>query len=353
MVRPRPANNGLYLIDCLNDHGLLHINTMPIIATSMLFLVITLITGLCHCFSVSKINRIKSAITDQLPIKGDAISIPLDMSDCNSISFSSDFVSQQITLDTYSSFARDRHEACTNLFDGYQTSLVRCELLDETTLNVRWNATWIPDGSSWLYQLANLIQWDITTKSPDPAVTVVFSWKSVFNVFQKAFATGGIVLPVSLVEGSTIVKFSDTSTTVKIEESIDLVTEADKNRLQNRRVAQELASWLDVRRPPDTDSINVDEWAGMVRQRILSGVPGAGALDIDPNEDGEAGVALAIFGVISLAVLALSFQYFVVPEIVGGVGTVPSKCDDAAILEFGSGYLSECFGPFGDPVYTK
>jgi len=36
-----------------------------------------------------------------------------------------------------------------------------------------------------------------------------------------------------------------------VTESLDLVWEADKNRLQNRRVAQELASWIDVsRRPP-------------------------------------------------------------------------------------------------------
>ena len=321
----------------------------------MFILVVILIVGVSNGFGVSKINEIKFAIIDQAPIKGDAISIPLETvgADFKSMSFSSDFVSHQISLEAYASFARDRHEACANLFDGYKTSLVRCELLDETALNVRWNATWIPDGSSWLYQLVNLMKWSITTKSPDPAVPVVFSWKSVFNVFQQAFATDDITLPVSLVEGSTVVKFSEMSEIVTIKESIDLVTEADKNRLQNRRVAQELASWLDVRRPPDTESIGVDEWAGIVRQRILSGVPGAGALDIDPNEDGEAGVALFIFGVISLAVLALSFQYFVVPEIVGGVGTVPTKCDDAAILEFGSGYLSECFGPFGDPIYKR
>ncbi|KAL3776852.1 hypothetical protein ACHAWO_004257 [Cyclotella atomus] len=54
-----------------------------------------------------------------------------------------------------------------------------------------------------------------------------------------------------------------------------------------------------------------------------------------------------------MAVLALSFQFFVLPEIVGGAGSVPLKCDDAEILEFGSGYLSECFGPFGDPIYNK
>jgi hypothetical protein len=222
-------------------------------------------------------------------------------------------------------------------------------------MNIRWNATWIPVGSNWLYELANFMSWEVTTKSPDPSRRVVFSWKIVFDMFVKAFSTGEIVLPVMLVEGNTLIRVTgNEKTAIATKESIDLVADSDKNRLQNRRVAQELASWLDVRRPPGADhAIDADEWASTVRQRILSGVEGAGLLDIDPNEEGEAGIAIAIFGVVSLAVLALSFQFFAVPEIVGGVGSVPAKCDDAEILEMGSGYLSECFGPFGDPAYTK
>eukprot|EP00984_Skeletonema_dohrnii_P015918 scaffold6989_cov72-Skeletonema_dohrnii-CCMP3373.AAC.1 len=89
----------------------------------------------------------------------------------------------------------------------------------------------------------------------------------------------------------------------------------------------------------------------MVRQRILSSVPGAGALDVDPNESEADGVvALVLFGFISVVVLGISFQFFTMPELVGGTGSIPSRCDDAEILEFGSGYLSECFGLFGDPT---
>ena len=102
-------------------------------------------------------------------------------------------------------------------------------------------------------------------------------------------------------------------------------------------------------RRPDEFGINEDEWAGMVRERILLGVPGAGSLDIDPNEDdGEGATALLIFGAFCSITLALSFQYFVAPEIVGGTGTISAQCNDAARIEFGSGYLSECFGPYGD-----
>lgn len=73
------------------------------------------------------------------------------------------------------------------------------------------------------------------------------------------------------------------------------MAEADKNILQNRRVAQELAAWLDVCRPPEQDE---DEWESMFRQQILPGVPGAGALDVDPNADNEAGIAVSIFGAV-------------------------------------------------------
>ena len=307
-------------------------------------------------FSIShKVDLIKSSIIENECINGDATAIPIESMEllkCKTVSYSSDFVSQQLSFEAYGSYTKEKHGDCISLFDSYETSLVRCEALDETSINVRWNATWIPIGSSWLYGFANLMKWDIIKKIPDPFVSVVFSWSTVFHLFQSAFATNQIALPMILIEGNTIVRVSNKSGTITIKEAVDLVSEADKNRIQNRRVAQELASWLDVRRPPDSEqSIDMDEWAGMVRQRILSGVAGAGVLDIDPNEDGEADIALVIFGMVSLATLALSFQYFLVPEIVGGVGNVPAKCDDAAILEFGSGYLSECFGPFGDPAY--
>ena len=32
----------------------------------------------------------------------------------------------------------------------------------------------------------------------------------------------------------------------------------------------------------------------------------------------------------------------------GGSGSVSELCEDAPQIDFGSGYLSECFGPYGD-----
>lgn len=337
-----------------------------------------------NCFSVpssssagrieEQINHIKSIIIDsntqqlQEDRSSDASTIPITqirnkldnnrMIEC--VSYSSDFVSAtKLSASEYDKFTSSRNTDCFNLFDNYKTNLIRCEKLNEQSINVRWNATWIPSGSTWLYNLGDFAGWKINVKRPDPAVISTFSWKAVFATFSNAFTTGNITLPISCVEGNTILTIKQVqdeadsvgakSFAVTIKESIDLVYEADKNRIQNRRVAQELASWVDVsRRPPKYD---VDDWAGMVRQRILSSVPGAGALDVDPNEnDAEGVVALVLFGFISVVVLELSFQFFTLPELVGGTGSIPARCDDAEILEFGSGYLSECFGPFGDPT---
>lgn len=321
-----------------------------------------------------QINRIKSIIIEsnsqQLQEEqiSDASTIPITqirneldsniMIEC--VSYSSDFLSTtKLSASEYDKFTTSRNTACINLFDKYKTNLIRCEKISEHSINIRWNATWIPSGSTWLYNLGDFAGWEISVKSPDPSVISTFSWKAVFATFSNAFKTGTIRLPISCVEGNTILTIKqvqdetasvdDNSFAATIKESIDLVCEADKNRLQNRRVAQELASWVDVsRRPPNYD---VDDWASMVRQRILTSVPGAGALDVDPNEsDAEGVVALVLFGFISLVVLGLSFQFFTMPELVGGTGTIPARCDDAEILEFGSGYLSECFGPFGDPT---
>ena len=290
--------------------------------------------------------------------KKDATSVPfpaiVQQQEGSTISFSSDFVPRrEISLCEYNAGRISRHNDCISLFGGYSSEVKRCEAIDDNTLNIRWRATWIPAGSSWLYNLANACGWAIDKRSADPSKVSGFSWKPVFSMFANAFATGNVTLPIAEAEGNTVVAIRDDGA-IAVTESLDLVKEADAGRLLNRRVAQEFASWLDVSRRPDEFGTNEDEWAGMVRERILLGVPGAGSLDIDPNEDdGEGAAALLIFGAFCSITLALSFQYFVVPEIVGGTGTISAQCDDAARIEFGSGYLSECFGPYGDGPFVR
>ena len=46
-----------------------------------------------------------------------------------------------------------------------------------------------------------------------------------------------------------------------------------------------------------------------MRQRILAGCPGAGVLDVDPNEDDAEGFIVLIFSTFCVAVLGSSFEY--------------------------------------------
>ncbi|KAL7528647.1 hypothetical protein ACHAXR_002548 [Thalassiosira sp. AJA248-18] len=321
------------------------------------------------CFSTgasnSLISRIKTIIIDHAASTAanspphrtsDATTIPIekvlstpgnDQILAPLLFYASDFIPRrEMCVSAYNNFAQARHGDCIDLFDGYESKLIRCQVFnDGTSINVRWKASWIPAGSTWLYNLADAAGWTVTRKTPDSTTIATFSWRSVFGMFQKAAATGNITLPISSVEGNTVVSIvsnnkskeevvvdeaaaddnmanRDCCSIVSVRESIDLVSEADKSRLQNRRVAQELAMWIDVSRRPPSGELGItdaDEWAGIVQQRILTGVVGAGMLDVDPNEDDSEGVvALLIFGVVTLAVIAISFEYFIVPEIVGG-----------------------------------
>jgi hypothetical protein len=245
------------------------------------------------------------------------------------ISTSSDFQQwkqEDMSSQEYYKYAESRHLDCVELFDRYQTKLLRCEELIGSSrgpsdkakeINIRWEASWTGASSDWLFDLADQIGWEVETKVADSTRVSTFSWKRVGQMFQKAFQTGTITLPVYVVEGSTRLRVSDDDTTSQVRihmiESIDLVREADRSRLQNRIVAQEFASWLDVSRRP----LQMEElvWAAIVRERVLVNVPGAGALDVDPNEDGP-GVFYA-FGIACLAAFGLLYQ-FLAEEVNGG-----------------------------------
>lgn len=145
----------------------------------------------------NNINHIKSIIIDsnnntksQQDLNRDASTIPIKQiirhnnTSCCSISYSSDFVSSSIELDAskYEEFTTSRHTDCINLFDDYSTNLIRCEKIDESSLNIRWEVSWTPSGSTWLYNLADLVKWQVNKKRPDPSVISKFSWKVVFDV---------------------------------------------------------------------------------------------------------------------------------------------------------------------------
>ena len=330
------------------------------------FIITILNTSQIHSFPV--LNDVKSSI---FAGSKDATTIPRTIFSSEqqihlpdiSVSFSSDFCpptnSPPLSFQDYLNYAASRHADCRDLFDSYDTKVIRCEQLSSEVTGsqssktqatrqfmIRWEVSWIMVGSVWLYKLANVAGWEISKKAPDPSQISTFSWRNVFRLFSSAFQTGVITLPESKVEGNTRLKISTldtnngngTITRVSITESIDLIREGDLGRLQNRKVAQELAVWLDVSRRPEDISEGI--WAGMVRSRTLSAVPGAGVLDVDPNEDDESIFALFTFGVACLIALSISYD-MILGEV--GSGKVSELCEP--IIEVGAGYLSECFGP--------
>eukprot|EP00980_Cylindrotheca_fusiformis_P028922 scaffold22677_cov139-Cylindrotheca_fusiformis.AAC.6 len=220
------------------------------------------------------------------------------------------------SADEYLEYTEKRHAACQELFDRYRCKLLRCEELmgskidhyQQKEINIRWESSWISASSVWLFNLAETIGWDIDLQCPDPTKISTFSWKRVGKMFQVAFQTGTMTLPVYTVQGSTRLSVDERKKCLHLLESIDLVEEADRLRLQNRLVAQELASWLDVSRRPPLPLEAADEWASIVRQRILTNVPGAGALDIDPNDNDDGPEAVYAFGITCFAAFMLLYQ---------------------------------------------
>lgn len=191
-------------------------------------------------------------------------------------------------------WASDGHE----LFRNYRTEVLRCTLLaGTTTVAVRWRASWSPEGVLWLERLAGLCGWRLERFDPPADRVATFSWRAVGALLSTAVSSGVLRLPLSAVEGRSELLI-ERGVCVAISESVDLVLEARRGKLLNRRVAQELAAFLDVcRRPEDIDP---DDWAATVRTSCLSGVPGAGVLDVDPSEDGPAAVGVFALGTASL-----------------------------------------------------
>ena len=203
------------------------------------------------------------------------------------IFYSTDLVPQmQMSVFEYADMIEYRHDACQRLFPGYTTGVIRKNRVGNDVV-IRWRAEWIPSSSEWLYTLADKLRWEIIKLDPNPYQISTFSWNAVKDMLSNAFQTGVIYLPTAFVEGTTYVRYErdnfGNQYAKTIKETIDLVQDSGLNNLQNRKVAEELSSWLDVsRRPP---RIKEDEWASSVRYRILSTVPNSGVLDIDPNEE--------------------------------------------------------------------
>ena len=167
--------------------GMSWLQAMSTALTRRLFFFLCIVRH-AQSFSAISLLDVKSAILACSDVSNDATSVPfhaiVEQQDDStstdrsvSLAFSSDFVPrQEISLCKYNKCTASRHSDCRSLFDGYSTEIKRCDAIDEKTLNMRWRATWIPAGSTWLYNLASLCGWNIERRSADPSKVSVFSW---------------------------------------------------------------------------------------------------------------------------------------------------------------------------------
>ena len=118
---------------------------------SLIFILLWTVTRQIECFSTASYNRdidrIKSIITsnnvDGSTNTNDGTTIPIETIASSlgitpdAITYTTDF-DQNVKMSTeaYTKYTAARHLDCINLFDGYNTTVTRCETLDRNTLNV-------------------------------------------------------------------------------------------------------------------------------------------------------------------------------------------------------------------------
>lgn len=140
-----------------------------------------------------------------------------------------------------------------------------------------------------------------------------FSWKGLFLLFFRAATQGEMRLPAALIQGTSRLRFSGDGYEVKCpyddddddsgggggssrggdsssrgdssmllvshEETVDLVTCVNTDRVKNRRVCRDLLEFLDARKPPDT---SLEAWDNAVEDAVrYTAVPGMGMFDVD------------------------------------------------------------------------
>lgn len=144
----------------------------------MLYCLVLYATVLGTADSFSVLNDVRSSIYASAD---DILSLEKLHPPEVSFSYSSDFIPQYTStpppsFQEYTSCAADRHKDCQDLFDLYDTKVIRCEQLssDDTTASkygtkefmIRWEVSWVMAGSVWLYTLADVAGWDIIQKIP-------------------------------------------------------------------------------------------------------------------------------------------------------------------------------------------
>lgn len=107
-----------------------------------------------------------------------------------------------------------------------------------------------------------------------------FSWRAAFALLARAASTGVLPLPQACICGTAELVFAPGGgALLRHTERLELTPIFAAGRARNRRVARDLISFLDGRRPPGTPQADWD--ATMHAQLSLQSVPGLGQFDVD------------------------------------------------------------------------
>ena len=115
-------------------------------------------------------------------------------------------------------------------------------------------------------------------------VASAFSWRAAAVLLARALRTGVLPLPHACVRGTAALTFTRPAPgapprLVRHAERISLVPFFASGRARNRRVARDLISFLDGRRPP---ALGLSDWDDLRAERLnLRSVPGLGQFDVD------------------------------------------------------------------------
>ena len=141
-----------------------------------------------------------------------------------------------------------------------------------------------------------------------------FSWLSVLRLFQDFLFRRRMNVPLACIEGMTELQFSKDLKVEKVSEELSYAVDIRRGVLRNRRCSQDLRLFLETGRRMNKGS--PDEWYNRVATSLpWQSVPGSGAMDVDPVEEGS---SAAVFMGFSLLVVLL-FSSLLAPALLGPI----------------------------------
>jgi hypothetical protein len=224
-----------------------------------------------------------------------------------------------------------------------QSNIVQISSLSPTIVQINWNVTWIPPTAVVWHRfgtmIPGLLQVQYVTYNHRSGFISTFSWKTVATTLLDTIQNGQWKVPLACIQGMSRLEFkheqevptseSSPASSVRklcsITEDLVYAIDLQQGRLLNRKCAEDLRLFLEIgRRVPATtnnqggflrEDKESDVWQKVVATCLpWSSVPGSGALDIEPMEEGERLTSAILFGASSVMIL-LGFATWLAPQV--------------------------------------